>query len=768
YAETTFTTTAVAASEDEGDDLTTLTKDDVIVEYELTDPEGEVAADNIASCTVYLKDEAGKKGQKLSTATATVTDVTSGTVNVSVAVTEDETYAETTFTTTAVAASEDEGDDLTTLTKDDVIVEYELTDPEGEVAADNIASCTVYLKDEAGKKGQELSNATATVTDVTSGTVNVSVAVTEDETYAETTFTTTAVAASEDEGDEPGTSTGYAIELSETKGTLDENDECALPEVTVTLDGTKVTEGFTGKWTDKDGNEVSGKATAAGDYTYTVTPTDTSIEPVTAAFEVKSPINANQDVVIKIGDIEITVKASEIADPVSNSSANLLKAEIAPDKLKDVLDTNSQKAVPSKNNPNVTNPAPNYTFKVENKQQAAEGIDNGEAEIPVTAVTVQISKDSYIRIVIPKKTSEAALTTREVREVAEESTAIIAKVSDVDANSDTTLDTQEIKNYIDDQAEKGTLKDEDGNAITEAQAEDLKTNVPDKVEIDLSGEKDVANIKDGYYEVTASEQSEEPGTSTGYAVTLAETTGTLDENNECALPTPTVTLNGEEVTTGFTGKWTDSENNEVTDTKVTAVGEYTYTVTPEDTTIDPVEAKFTVSASGTLGNTGTGTSGSSTHKKPKPKPEEPANPVVGTPTPMYRLYNKLNGEHLFTTDKAERDNLLTSDTWSDEGQGWTAPSVSDTPVYRLLNPNTGDHHYTTDKNEFDTLPSYGWIAEGVAFFSADKDNAENVILHRLYNPNAKGAGSHHYTADTNERDTLVAQGWKYEGTAWAG
>lgn len=158
-------------------------------------------------------------------------------------------------------------------------------------------------------------------------------------------------------------------------------------------------------------------------------------------------------------------------------------------------------------------------------------------------------------------------------------------------------------------------------------------------------------------------------------------------------------------------------------------------------------------------------------KKPTQKPEEPAPttaPTVGSPTTMYRLYNKLTGEHLFTTNKAEKDALLASDTWKDEGQGWIAPSTSDYPVYRLLNPNTGDHHYTTDKNEFDTLPAYGWIAEGIAFFSADKDNTENVILHRLYNPNQVEAGSHHYTADANERDALIAQGWTYEGTAWAG
>ena len=76
--------------------------------------------------------------------------------------------------------------------------------------------------------------------------------------------------------------------------------------------------------------------------------------------------------------------------------------------------------------------------------------------------------------------------------------------------------------------------------------------------------------------------------------------------------------------------------------------------------------------------------------KPKPKPEEPAQeePMapVATPTTMYRLYNRLTGEHLYTT---ERDSLLTSDTWQNENRGWIAPSISDYPVYRLLNPNTG-------------------------------------------------------------------------------
>ncbi len=142
--------------------------------------------------------------------------------------------------------------------------------------------------------------------------------------------------------------------------------------------------------------------------------------------------------------------------------------------------------------------------------------------------------------------------------------------------------------------------------------------------------------------------------------------------------------------------------------------------------------------------------------------------IQATPIPMYRLYNALTGEHLYTADPAERASLLKSDTWKDEGEAWISPSISDSPVYRLLNPNTSDHHYTMDKNEYDTLQGYGWIGEGTAFYSADVKNSSNLVLYRLYNPNATGVGSHHYTMDKNERDTLVRYGWTYEGTAWAG
>lgn len=133
---------------------------------------------------------------------------------------------------------------------------------------------------------------------------------------------------------------------------------------------------------------------------------------------------------------------------------------------------------------------------------------------------------------------------------------------------------------------------------------------------------------------------------------------------------------------------------------------------------------------------------------------------------MYRLYQKVNGEHFYTANAYERDVLVRDHGWKYEGVGWVAPAKSNTPVYRLYNPNLGDHHYTTSKNEKDTLVAkHGWKYEGIGWYSSD---SKAIGLHRLYNPGLK-TGNHHYTTNAYEKDVLVAQhGWKYEGMAWYG
>ncbi|EOH73486.1 GH25 family lysozyme [Enterococcus malodoratus] len=138
-----------------------------------------------------------------------------------------------------------------------------------------------------------------------------------------------------------------------------------------------------------------------------------------------------------------------------------------------------------------------------------------------------------------------------------------------------------------------------------------------------------------------------------------------------------------------------------------------------------------------------------------------SNPTTTPPADsvqMYRLYNPNSGEHFYTQNVAEKNNLI-SKGWRDEGIGWNAPT-SGNPVYRLYNPNAGDHHYTLHASEKDHLVKVGWRYEGVGWSSGGAN-----MLHRLYNPNAK-AGAHHYTLNSYEKDNLVKHGWRYEGLAW--
>ena len=140
-----------------------------------------------------------------------------------------------------------------------------------------------------------------------------------------------------------------------------------------------------------------------------------------------------------------------------------------------------------------------------------------------------------------------------------------------------------------------------------------------------------------------------------------------------------------------------------------------------------------------------------------------------SPVKMYRLYNENSGEHFFTANKDEYDQLGVIG-WKQDGDAWTAPDKSNTPVYRLYNgkAKAGYHHYTTSAAERDHLVSIGWTDEGIGWYS---DDNETSPLFRLYNPNALGdqePGGHHYTTSAGERDHLVSIGWNDEKIGWYG
>lgn len=136
------------------------------------------------------------------------------------------------------------------------------------------------------------------------------------------------------------------------------------------------------------------------------------------------------------------------------------------------------------------------------------------------------------------------------------------------------------------------------------------------------------------------------------------------------------------------------------------------------------------------------------------------NQAQVTTSPMYRLYNPNTGEHLYSLNEGEKNNLPKYG-WKYEGVAWLAPN-SGTKVYRMYNPYSGDHHYTAAQSEINFLKKLGWRYEGLSFYSG----GSKAIL-RLFNPNEK-TGTHHYTMSTKERDYLVKLGWRYEGIGFYG
>jgi hypothetical protein len=82
---------------------------------------------------------------------------------------------------------------------------------------------------------------------------------------------------------------------------------------------------------------------------------------------------------------------------------------------------------------------------------------------------------------------------------------------------------------------------------------------------------------------------------------------------------------------------------------------------------------------------------------------------------LYRVYNPNDGNHLFTLNSHEK-NELTALGWHDEGVGWRV-SLSGKPVYRIYNPGSGEHIYTLNYEEVKAAVAAGMHDEGIAWWS---------------------------------------------------
>lgn len=128
---------------------------------------------------------------------------------------------------------------------------------------------------------------------------------------------------------------------------------------------------------------------------------------------------------------------------------------------------------------------------------------------------------------------------------------------------------------------------------------------------------------------------------------------------------------------------------------------------------------------------------------------------------VYRLYYPATLDHHYTKDAYEYQ-VLGSRGWIQEGVAWHSDDKDHgAPVYRLYHPGTLNHHYTLDAWEYKVLGGRGWKQEGIAWYSAPK--GEGKPVYRLYH---RGTLDHHYTKDAWEYKVLAGRGWTQEGIAW--
>ena len=139
-------------------------------------------------------------------------------------------------------------------------------------------------------------------------------------------------------------------------------------------------------------------------------------------------------------------------------------------------------------------------------------------------------------------------------------------------------------------------------------------------------------------------------------------------------------------------------------------------------------------------------------------------------SPVYRLYNMVTSEHLFSTNKDEYDRFVElcktrQDVWIGEGIDWLAPTTADNTkvVHRLYNEGLGSmghssHYYTSDETEIANLiANHGWVDDGA---DVQYRSGGSTPIYTCYNEALKSA--HHYTSSKTEWEGLEAHGWALE------
>jgi hypothetical protein len=131
-------------------------------------------------------------------------------------------------------------------------------------------------------------------------------------------------------------------------------------------------------------------------------------------------------------------------------------------------------------------------------------------------------------------------------------------------------------------------------------------------------------------------------------------------------------------------------------------------------------------------------------------------------TPVYRFYNNRLDKHFYTASYDEKQNIqFTHPEWGYvyEGIGFythTTQVAGSVPMYRLYNHKTDNHLYTISEDEKQNIivnhPEWGYTLEGIAFYVYSSPTAGSIPMYRFYNHTSD---RHFYTLSEIEKTTLI-------------
>lgn len=145
-------------------------------------------------------------------------------------------------------------------------------------------------------------------------------------------------------------------------------------------------------------------------------------------------------------------------------------------------------------------------------------------------------------------------------------------------------------------------------------------------------------------------------------------------------------------------------------------------------------------------------------------------PVTSAKKPLYQLWNAAISDHMYTTNKAENDQLIAAKKYESQniaGYVYEKQVAGSVPLYRLYSSSLTDHFYTNSENQRAQAKAGGgkYVDEGIVGYVMTSQVTGTLPFYQMYSAQYP---DHYYTTQTWARDSAAASFRKYVDRGNAG